>query len=839
MKKISNIFLHILQHICLVGGVVALVMALLCSRVIVEDREGHIQNYDNTKEAPGTKFEDSQLFNQLLGNSVSDIICYGAIRGQMETDSVFDAHKEVDVTAFANRYSGLQSEYITAEYYLEDLIKWSQYGFETEEVFMTGKQADAFLSNRKTITMVDFENGNYDGGTVSFFNSDIKKHTKTVDVSGNIILEEGESLREDISATILNNRYRTVEGKKIENYVSSWEEYYALCNNLKKASEDLKINYQEYLEYQDYYDNDKSNVVYYICRSIGTDTDVFSNRTAKTKSFETLSKQLKDECSKYIIYDPENMIYETNTLIEEATLRYILNGYEYAYPDNTQILIGVSDEYAVTDIFTQAKVGYDNHSPYFGQYLCGSIVAFIGFLFLLVILTIKEGKARRKDTGEVVIRLKAEDKIPTEIMLLMAVLAGCIFIFATELVLGTELSRIRDLLESRELLMMIGCFVLLISVAFSFFYYSFVRRMKAGTLWKNSLIRRLYHRLEKSALYIYDNAAIVLRVWIPYVVFILLNIVLIAAGEVIGSIVAFVMDVFIGIIIYKSSQDRQRILKGIQKINDGDMEHQIDTTKLHGDNLVLANSVNNIGDGIRNAVATSMKDERMKADLITNVSHDIKTPLTSIINYVDLIKRENVENPKVKEYIEILDVKSQRLKQLTDDLVEASKISSGNIILQWETINLVELLNQTIGEFSEKFEEKQLTPVFRATKNSVLIEADSRRIWRVIENLFNNIFKYALAGTRVYIDLQERRTDKGENQVTLSVLNISANPIKVNTEELTERFIRGDESRTTEGSGLGLSIAKNLTEVQKGKFEIIVDGDLFKVVLTFPLLENQ
>ena len=232
-----------------------------------------------------------------------------------------------------------------------------------------------------------------------------------------------------------------------------------------------------------------------------------------------------------------------------------------------------------------------------------------------------------------------------------------------------------------------------------------------------------------------------------------------------------------------------------------------------------------------------MKDERMKADLITNVSHDIKTPLTSIINYVDLIKRENVENPKVQEYIEILDIKSQRLKQLTDDLVEASKISSGNIILKWEAINLVELLNQSIGEFSDKFEEKKLTPIIRSTKSALMIEADSRRIWRVIENLFNNIFKYALSGTRVYIDLQETNIDT-EKQVILSILNISANPIKVDTEELTERFIRGDESRTTEGSGLGLSIAKNLTEVQKGKFEIFVDGDLFKVVLAFPLIEK-
>ena len=224
--------------------------------------------------------------------------------------------------------------------------------------------------------------------------------------------------------------------------------------------------------------------------------------------------------------------------------------------------------------------------------------------------------------------------------------------------------------------------------------------------------------------------------------------------------------------------------------------------------------------------------------MITNVSHDIKTPLTSIINYVDLIKRENINDPKIREYIEVLDAKSQRLKQLTDDLVEASKISSGNIVLQWEKINLIELLNQTIGEFSEKFEEKVLFPVLRSPKGSVFIEADSRRIWRVIENLFNNIVKYALPGTRVYIDLDVFEEEEKRKLVLLSVKNISAQPLKVSPQELTERFIRGDESRTTEGSGLGLSIAKNLTEAQKGIFEIVMDGDLFKVNMTFPVLDE-
>ncbi|MDE6737918.1 MAG: sensor histidine kinase, partial [Lachnospiraceae bacterium] len=214
----------------------------------------------------------------------------------------------------------------------------------------------------------------------------------------------------------------------------------------------------------------------------------------------------------------------------------------------------------------------------------------------------------------------------------------------------------------------------------------------------------------------------------------------------------------------------------------------------------------------------------------------IKTPLTSIINYVDLIKREQVDNEKVQNYIRVLDEKSQRLKQLTDDLVEASKITSGNISLHFEKINLTELMNQTIGEFSEKFEEKNLTTIMNVNVSNAVIEADSRRIWRVIENLFNNIFKYAMEGTRVYLTISGIPLDK--EHIEVSIKNISATPLNCNPEELTERFIRGDESRTTEGSGLGLSIAKNLTEAQRGTFEIQLDGDLFKVILTFPLAET-
>ena len=243
----------------------------------------------------------------------------------------------------------------------------------------------------------------------------------------------------------------------------------------------------------------------------------------------------------------------------------------------------------------------------------------------------------------------------------------------------------------------------------------------------------------------------------------------------------------------------------------------------------MAEAINDLGEGLKNALQEQVKSEQMKADLITNVSHDLKTPLTSIINYVDLMKREQIDNPKVHEYLEVLDQKSQRLKQLTNDLVEASRASSGNVALNMEKLDLREFLMQTSGEFEEKFAARRLHLMTNCPPHPLFIMADGRRLWRIIENLYRNVEKYAMPNTRVYLNVV---TDG--SSVAVSMKNISEQPLNISAEELTERFTRGDESRTTEGSGLGLSIAKDLTELQGGKFEIYLDGDLFKVTITFP-----
>ena len=227
-----------------------------------------------------------------------------------------------------------------------------------------------------------------------------------------------------------------------------------------------------------------------------------------------------------------------------------------------------------------------------------------------------------------------------------------------------------------------------------------------------------------------------------------------------------------------------------------------------------------------------MKSEHFRTELITNVSHDIKTPLTSIINYVDLLEKEEIDNEKAREYLEVLSRQSARLKKLIEDLMEASKASTGNVAVNWERCQLNVLLDQCAGEYAEKLKAAQLELVVTKPAEPVVILADGRHMWRVFDNLLNNICKYALAGTRVYLNLEQA---KGKAVVTFR--NISASQLNISGDELMERFVRGDSSRSTEGSGLGLSIARSLVQLQKGQLALTVDGDLFKVTLQFNIAE--
>ena len=274
----------------------------------------------------------------------------------------------------------------------------------------------------------------------------------------------------------------------------------------------------------------------------------------------------------------------------------------------------------------------------------------------------------------------------------------------------------------------------------------------------------------------------------------------------------------------------KELWRGGEKIAQGDLTHQIDTSRLfwhlksHGLNL------NHISVGMAKAVESRMKSERFKTELITNVSHDIKTPLTSIVNYVDLLKKENLPGEQAAQYVEVLERQANRLKKLTEDLFEASKASTGTLPVAIEPLDISELLSQSLGEYTERFSESGLEMVAELPQEKAMILADGRLLWRVLDNLLGNICKYALPNTRVYLTLSQR-----EDRVNIEIKNISRCMLNISADDLMERFVRGDSSRNTEGSGLGLAIARSLTDLQRGSFRLAVDGDLFKVALSFPL----
>jgi signal transduction histidine kinase len=273
------------------------------------------------------------------------------------------------------------------------------------------------------------------------------------------------------------------------------------------------------------------------------------------------------------------------------------------------------------------------------------------------------------------------------------------------------------------------------------------------------------------------------------------------------------------------------LLESTKRMSKGDLEEKVDDKLMTGSFKEFAGELNGLADVAVVAAQKQLKSERMKTELITNVSHDIKTPLTSIINYVDLLQKPHTEQEQEK-YLEVLDRQSQRLKKLVEDLMEMSKASTGNLAVEIGRVDAAEAVNQALGEFSDKLDKAGLFPVFRQPDKAVYMMADGRLVWRVMSNLLSNAVKYALPGTRLYVDLQQL-----ENKVLLSLKNISREELNVQADELLERFVRGDTSRNTEGSGLGLNIAKSLMELQKGQLQILVDGDLFKVTLIFPAAE--
>ena len=494
--------------------------------------------------------------------------------------------------------------------------------------------------------------------------------------------------------------------------------------------------------------------------------------------------------------------------------------------------VSVDTKFSVADSMADEAENYETYSKLMFPMLAGAIFGSVLWLIGMVWLTVTAG--RRPEDEE--IHLNGFDRWYTEIAAGTVIgiwLAGTII--SGTLIANSSLGYSHVVVTVIVICLICGTYTM---AWFLIGYLSLVRRIKAGTLWKNSLIRKVLKWIGKCSGKLADfarafsrNTAEKIKVLLVGGAFLFLQFLIIGcvfSGAGVFLLALMAVDVAVMIFAIRKADGLDLIMDGLKKISDGELQYKIKTDTLTGKQKVMAEYINNIGSGLDAAVENSLKKERMQTELITNVSHDLKTPLTSIINYVDLMKRENPTDPKIQEYLRILDEKSQRLKVLTEDVVEASKASTGNIKLEMNDIDFVEMVQQVIGEFEEKFKEKNLIMMVHFTDEPSIIYADGQRMWRVLENVFGNVVKYAMEGTRVYAEISNRN-----KKVTFSLKNISAQPLNISADELTERFIRGDVARNTEGSGLGLSIAKSLTELQGGEFKLYLDGDLFKVMITF------
>ena len=352
--------------------------------------------------------------------------------------------------------------------------------------------------------------------------------------------------------------------------------------------------------------------------------------------------------------------------------------------------------------------------------------------------------------------------------------------------------------------------------------------------WKHTAVYALTMALWRFIKWLVCSLPRVWKLLIVYGVFVLVNLIGMTVFFLGGGFFAFLMTVtvdFGGIVLLILFSDQLgKLRRAGEALAAGNYEYKTDSSNMWFGLKAQANDLNSAAVGMSKAVDARMKSERFKTELITNVSHDLKTPLTSIVSYVDLLKKENIENEKAKEYIEVIDRQSKKLKKLTEDLVEASKASSGAVTVNRENLNIGELINQSVGEFSEKLDSAGIIPVINLPENDVYVFTDGRLLWRVFDNLIQNIIKYAQPGTRAYFDLTPYN-----GKAVLCIKNISREPLNMSSEALMERFVRGDSSRGSDGNGLGLSISKSLTELCGGTFELFLDGDLYKAVLTFPL----
>lgn len=711
------------------------------------------------------------------------------------------------------------------QYFNDDLADIFQY-MEYNEIFATGGSIDI----SKTMLQITF--GPND--TRSYSLNDIIKYLKSL----------GYSLNEDFQCnpvSVDENRKPTMgyiawSASEPDRYYTSLKDGMRHCSLEEISLEIINTLNRYYSTYKRLMEQ-PSNLHF---RIEYIDSESEPRRITSLTNDRTLTLEQARAYGRYAYLQGNSVFYDTNfRFIDLDTVSALSAGNPYD-TKTYYLLAAIDTSYPAADPYA---ANYHHYVRMQNYYFLGFALMVVGGLTAAVSLVYLLAVSGKQEYGDSQIALSPFDRTSTETgLILLALLTGAaLFAGRYTLVRIAHLTLPESSWDVGEKviytsIVYLGCLIGL---------FSMLRRCKAGTLWKNSLIRKLGGRFSV----FFTGQTFAGQLSAAFIAYQIANTVLLATASYLYlkwhiltltlkltiSMLLFLwlcVNLWIFYLMFRRAADRDRLDLAIRHLAGGETAYQVDVSRFSGKIRETARNLNNVSQGLEAALSEKVKSERLKADLITNVSHDIKTPLTSIINYVDLIKRENIQDEKVQRYLEVLEQKSLRLKNLTEDLVEASKASSGNLKLDISRLDFIELIYQTNGEFEEKFASRRLNLITSAPEHSVLIEADGRRLWRVLENLYNNAFKYALEGSRIYVDVTVENS-----MAVFTIKNMSASPLNIRAEELTERFVRGDVARTTEGSGLGLSIAKSLTQLQGGSFEIYIDGDLFKVKVAFPVAE--
>ena len=805
-----------------------------------------------TLEKTESKYLESETFEDNFFTTAMSLLHDLKLQKNFESDGQLDEDRLVDVELYANqgRISGSNSSGFA--YTLGELLEWSEnynkkgleqrtwpvvvcqkadggyYYYYTEDFEQLLKDGQICLADTTGISTVltNLKAGDYaDGSNISL-----------LDAEGNLLYANFWTLD-----GACQEKFAPEGSEGILDLVNQDSRWNGRLSDLYAELEDVLSNIYldelSYESYEDTYQEGNTNFCYLV-------VDLQNHKLSSNRQgwndfshYEEYLSELKEKGAyKYCVVQ-DKLKDCTSNLTNFSAKDWRESVQELLSDGNSMkgsiFAVGVDTSLSVPDDFRQNAQTYEKYAGYQPVARAVLIVSGIAMLAALLCLTLVSGRTSQDEECH----LHAFDRMPSEvaaIVVLIVWMAGFFGLmqFFQSFVesmyesdygyLVTELSGIGNPLW------VIGMAGVWSMGLFLIGYLSLVRRIKGHTLWENSLLKRFC----VSWKHFWENRSAVMKVLLAYLVLMLVQfILLLSYSSSIGiwHFLLFALE-FAGISwLINRAVEKEQIRKWLQEISSGRLDYQIPTEGMRGEFRDIAEQINHIGDGLQRAVEKSLKDERMKTDLITNVSHDIKTPLTSIINYVDLLKRENFEDPKIRNYLQILEQKALRLKQLTEDVVEASKVSSGNITLECTNLNLVEMLYQVEGEFEEKFTARKLQPVLHMPEEPAVIYADGRRMWRVLSNIYNNAAKYAMPGTRIYLDVELE-----EKRVIFSMKNVSEQALNISADELTERFIRGDVARSTEGSGLGLSIAQNLTILQKGEFKLYLDGDLFRVTLIFP-----